>query len=126
MARGVGAPLLQLASSPPLLVLLLLLLLTSSCALLRSARGEDLLTEGFTAVELSEEQLKVQKPYDVPLSERYECVDGVRRMWVYATDKPITTAHPGGPRTETKIEVTLMHEPRTHVQFEAIHNTHTP
>jgi len=105
MARGLGAPFLDLAS-PPLLVLQLLLVSTS-CALLRSARGEDLLTEGFTAVELPEALFKVQKPYDMPLPERYEFVDGVRRMWVYATDHPITTAHPGGPRTEIKIEVTV-------------------
>ena len=106
MARGVGAPLPFLAS-PTLLMLQVLLLLSLSCALLRSAHGDDLLTEGFTAVELPEALFKVQKPYDVPLPERYEFVDGVRRMWVYATDHPITTAHPGGPRTETKIEVTV-------------------
>ena len=106
MARGVGAALLFLAS-PTLLMLQALLLLSTSCYLLRSAHGDDLLTEGFTAVELPEALFKVQKPYDVPLPERYEFVDGVRRMWVYATDHPITTAHPGGPRTETKIEVTV-------------------
>jgi len=105
MAHGVNAAFLLLASSSPLLVLQLLLVSTSCALLLRSARGEDLLTNGFTAVELAEAQFKVQKPYDVPLTERYEFVDGVRRMWVYATDHPITTAHPGGPRTETKIEV---------------------
>ena len=78
MARGgVGAPLLLLAS-PPLLVLVLLL--SSSCALLRSARG----TDGFTAVELPEALFKVQKPYDTPLDERHEFVDGMRRMWVSA------------------------------------------
>jgi len=106
MAHGVGAPLPFLAS-PTLLMLQVLLLLSTSCALLRSAHGDDLLTEGFTAVELPEALFKVQKPYDMPLPERYEFVDGVRRMWVYATDHPITTAHPGGPRTETKIEVTV-------------------
>jgi hypothetical protein len=115
MARGVGAPssFLLPASPPPLLVfqqLLLLLVVSTSCALsLCSACGcgEDLLTKGFTAVELPEVLFKVQKPYDVPLPDRYEFVDGVRRMWVYATDMPITTAHPGGPRTETKIQVTV-------------------
>ncbi|XP_039778752.1 citrate-binding protein-like [Panicum virgatum] len=83
---------------------LLLLLLASLCAA-HPVRGEGLLTDGFTAVELTEAQFKVQKPYDVPLGERYELLaGGVRRMWVYAADKPITTAHPGGPRTEIKIE----------------------
>ncbi|OQU82947.1 hypothetical protein SORBI_3005G049966 [Sorghum bicolor] len=107
MARGVGAPSFLLpASPPPLLVLQLLLLVSTSCALsLCSACGcgEDLLTNGFTAVDLPEVLFK--KPYDVPLPDRYEFVDGVRRMWVYATDMPITTAHPGGPRTETKIQL---------------------
>ncbi|CAN6380699.1 unnamed protein product [Urochloa humidicola] len=85
----------------PLLVLLLLLVVRPA-----GGTGRDMLTYGFTAVNLSEAQFKVQKPYDVPLAYRYELLaGGVRRMWVYATDKPITTAHPGGPRTETKIEL---------------------
>ena len=96
MARGVGAPLPFLAS-PTLLMLQVLLLLSLSCALLRSAHGEDLLTKGFTAVELAEAQFKVQKPYDVPLPERYEFVDGVRRMWVYATDHQSPPPTPVAP-----------------------------
>ncbi|KAL6591957.1 hypothetical protein ACP70R_049649 [Stipagrostis hirtigluma subsp. patula] len=52
---------------------LLLLWLWLSCAAVRSARGEgQLLTDGFAAVELTEAQFKVQKPYDVPLADRYE------------------------------------------------------
>ncbi|KAK3119837.1 hypothetical protein QOZ80_9AG0676080 [Eleusine coracana subsp. coracana] len=88
------------------LVLMVAALSLSSSAV-PSARGEgQLLTDGFTAVELAEAQFKVQKPYDVPLAERYELVDGVmRRMWVYADDKPISSDHPGGPRTEIKIEL---------------------
>jgi hypothetical protein len=89
MARGVGAPFRLLASLP--LPVLQLQLVSSSCALLCSACGGDLLTKGFTALELAEAQFVVQKPYDVPLPERYEFVDGMRRMWVYATDKPIST-----------------------------------
>ncbi|CAO2140983.1 unnamed protein product [Urochloa humidicola] len=80
----------------PLLLVLLLLV--------RPARGQ--LTDGFTAMNLTEAQFKVQKPYDVPLADRYEVLaGGVRRMWVYATDKPISNTHPGGPRTEIKIEL---------------------
>lgn len=75
-------------------------------SMLSSARAQLPMTDGFTAVELAEEQFKVQKPYDVPLAERYELVDGVRRMWVYAADKPISSDHPGGPRTEIKIQAT--------------------
>lgn len=63
------------------------------------------LTAGFSRVRLSESQFVVQKPYDVPLHERYERSGGVRRMWVFATDKPISATHPGGARTEIKIDV---------------------
>ncbi|CAL4989413.1 unnamed protein product [Urochloa decumbens] len=61
------------------------------------------LTAGFTHVKLAESQFVVQKPYDVPLRERYEQSGGVRRMWVFASDKPISSSHPGGARTEIKV-----------------------
>ncbi|CAL4995278.1 unnamed protein product [Urochloa decumbens] len=61
------------------------------------------LTAGFTHVKLAESQFVVQKPYDVPLRERYEESGGVRRMWVFASDKPISSSHPGGARTEIKV-----------------------
>ena len=63
------------------------------------------LTAGFSRVKLSESQFVVQKPYDVPLHERYEQSGGVRRMWVFATDKPGSGNHPGGARTEIKVDV---------------------
>ena len=47
----------------------------------------------------------VQNLYDVPLHERYEQSGGVRRMWVFATDKPGSANHPGGARTEIKVDV---------------------
>jgi hypothetical protein len=47
----------------------------------------------------------VHKPYDVPLQERYEQSGGMRRMWVFATDKPISSTHPGSTRTEIKVDV---------------------
>jgi hypothetical protein len=58
-------------------LLLLVSALLSSSAAVRSAHGGECqhLTGGFTAVEA---QFKVQKPYDVPLAERYEVVDGAR------------------------------------------------
>nr|CAB3489215.1 unnamed protein product [Digitaria exilis] len=61
------------------------------------------LTAGFTRVRLKESQFVVQKPYDVPLRDRYKESGGVRIMWVFATDKPISNTHPGGARTEIKI-----------------------
>jgi hypothetical protein len=63
------------------------------------------LTAGFSHVKLSESHFVVQKPYDVPLHERYEQSGGVRRMWVFDTDKPISTTRPGYPRTEIKVDV---------------------
>ncbi|TVU51003.1 hypothetical protein EJB05_02456, partial [Eragrostis curvula] len=60
-------------------------------------------TVGFTAVPLTEAQLPVQKPYDVPLEQRYELVDGVRRMWVYCTDKPHNPTSQTKPRTEVRV-----------------------
>ena len=47
----------------------------------------------------------VQKPYDVPLKERYEQSGGVHRMWVFTTDKTTNATHPGGVRTEIKVDV---------------------
>ncbi|KAL6870751.1 hypothetical protein ACP4OV_014599 [Aristida adscensionis] len=81
------------SSSPPLAA-------AATCA-----GGGSSLTAGFTRVPLMESQFVVQKPYDVPLPERYEFAGGVRRMWVFATDKPISASHPGGARTEIKINV---------------------
>ncbi|KAJ7974049.1 citrate-binding protein-like [Quillaja saponaria] len=30
----------------------------------------------------------MQKPYDIPLEQRYSFINGVHRLWVYADDKP--------------------------------------
>ncbi|CAN6362376.1 unnamed protein product [Urochloa humidicola] len=74
------------------------------CAAAGSGRSPSAhLTAGFTRVKLAESQFVVQKPYDVPLRERYQQSGGVRRMWVFATDKPISSSHPGGARTEIKV-----------------------
>ncbi|KAG2560295.1 hypothetical protein PVAP13_8KG053600 [Panicum virgatum] len=62
------------------------------------------LTAGFIRVRLTESQFVVQKPYDVPLGERYQQFGSVHRMWVFATDKPISASHPGGARTEIKVD----------------------
>ncbi|GJN06896.1 hypothetical protein PR202_ga24669 [Eleusine coracana subsp. coracana] len=61
------------------------------------------LTAGFTRMNLRESQFVVQKPWNVPLDQRYEFAGGVRRMWVFNTDKPGSPNHPGGARTEIKI-----------------------
>ena len=53
----------------------------------------DHLTAGFTRVSLPESKFVVQKPYNVPLDARYEFAGGVRRMWAYSTDKPMSATH---------------------------------
>jgi hypothetical protein len=77
----------------------ILLPLVLTAAVIGTARGDDRFTAGFTPLRLPESKFVVQKPFNVPLDERYDFTDGVRRMWVYSTDKPIST-HPGGARTE--------------------------
>ncbi|CAL4904074.1 unnamed protein product [Urochloa decumbens] len=57
-------------------------------------------TLGFAAIELTEDRFKLHKPYDLPPEQRYEFRDGVRRMWVYCTDKPLSPGSPTKPRSE--------------------------
>ncbi|KAJ8771753.1 hypothetical protein K2173_026930 [Erythroxylum novogranatense] len=60
-------------------------------------------TDGFTQVPLTEANIKLQKPYDIPLSERYSFVNGTHKMWVYADDKPHDPKSATQPRTEIRI-----------------------
>ncbi|CAN6357733.1 unnamed protein product [Urochloa humidicola] len=63
------------------------------------------LTAGFTKVELPESDFAVQRPYDVPVEQRYryDACTGVRTFWVYAGDKPFNNATTTNPRTEVRI-----------------------
>ncbi|KAL7176168.1 hypothetical protein ACSBR2_029680 [Camellia fascicularis] len=45
-------------------------------------------TDGSTNIPLTESNFKLQKPYDIPLEQRYSFQNGVHRLWVYADDKP--------------------------------------
>ncbi|THG10142.1 hypothetical protein TEA_007870 [Camellia sinensis var. sinensis] len=45
-------------------------------------------TDGFTLVPLTKKNFGLQKPYNVPLDDRYSYEHGVRRLWVYNPDKP--------------------------------------
>ena len=74
---------------------------------MRAAAAVDTTTVGFTEVPLTEAQFPVQRPYDVPLHERFAFRGGVRRMWVYCTDKPHTPTSRTKPRTEIGIKVIL-------------------
>ena len=74
---------------------------------IRAAAAVDTTAVGFTEVALTEAQFPVQRPYDVPLHERFAFRGGVRRMWVYCTDKPHTPTSRTKPRTEIGIKVIL-------------------
>ncbi|RWR97893.1 citrate-binding-like protein [Cinnamomum micranthum f. kanehirae] len=60
-------------------------------------------TDGFVQVPLTEWNFELQKPYDKPLDQRYSYHDGVRRLWVYADDKPHDPPSMTKPRTEIRI-----------------------
>ncbi|KAM0921133.1 hypothetical protein ACQ4PT_007031 [Festuca glaucescens] len=90
----------------PFIFSTLLVVVVTAVAIGSTARGDDggdALTAGFTRVLMTETRFVVQRPYNVPLDERYEFAGGVRRMWVYSTDKPFNRTLPGAARTETKI-----------------------
>ncbi|TVU50992.1 hypothetical protein EJB05_02392, partial [Eragrostis curvula] len=79
--------------------------LVSSCCHRSSAADADP-TSGFVAVELTEDRFKLHKPYDLPPEQRYEFRDGVRRLWVYCTDKPLSPGSPTKPRSEILLNKT--------------------
>ncbi|KAF5467738.1 hypothetical protein F2P56_011960 [Juglans regia] len=60
-------------------------------------------TDGFTPVPLTDANFKLQKPYDIPLEDRYTYKDGVHRFWVYNKDKPFKPDSTTRPRTEIRI-----------------------
>ncbi|PRQ24685.1 putative concanavalin A-like lectin/glucanase domain-containing protein [Rosa chinensis] len=60
-------------------------------------------TDGFTLVPLTEDNFKLQKPYNEPLDDRYSYKDGVRSFWIYNNDKPFKTDSTTRPRTELRI-----------------------
>ncbi|KAK4253093.1 hypothetical protein QN277_010913 [Acacia crassicarpa] len=60
-------------------------------------------TDGFTLVPLTDANFVIQKPYDIPLEQRYSFKDGVHRLWVYADDKPLDPSSNTQPRTEIHI-----------------------
>ncbi|KAI4375164.1 hypothetical protein MLD38_013068 [Melastoma candidum] len=89
---------MKVASFVRVLVLALFSLVVSS-----SGIGNCDPTLGFTEVPLTEANFELQKPYDVPLEQRYIYVNGVHRFWVYADDKPHSITSLTQPRTEARI-----------------------
>lgn len=62
-------------------------------------------TDGFVPVPLNDSNYHMLWPYDLPLSDRYSYVDGVRKLWVYSTDKPHSRNSKTKPRTEIGIRL---------------------
>ncbi|OMO83675.1 Concanavalin A-like lectin/glucanases superfamily [Corchorus olitorius] len=61
-------------------------------------------TEGFTELLVHSSNFHHDKPYNLPLSQRYSFKDGVHRLWVYSTDKPLGKGSPTKPRSEIHIK----------------------
>ncbi|MED6186795.1 hypothetical protein PIB30_070203 [Stylosanthes scabra] len=85
------------------MVLLSILHVTLLQLTLASLSAATDLTQGFTAVPLSNSNFQVQKPYDVPQDQRYSFINGVHKFWVYSTDKPFEPSSTTLPRTEIRI-----------------------
>jgi len=85
-------------------LLLAFIVLASSRRCRSSATAADP-TLGFAALELTEDRFKLHKPYDLPPEQRYEFRDGVRRMWVFCDDKPLSPGSPTKPRSEILLNV---------------------
>ncbi|KAK6259026.1 hypothetical protein SCA6_013500 [Theobroma cacao] len=60
-------------------------------------------TKGFVELPLNKSNFHNDKPYDLPVSDRYSFVDGVHKLWVYSTDKPLFKNSPTKPRSEIRI-----------------------
>ncbi|KAK9943861.1 hypothetical protein M0R45_009454 [Rubus argutus] len=60
-------------------------------------------TDGFTQVQLTDQNFKLQQPYDKSPAERYININGVEKFWVYTNDKPFMQDSPTRPRTEMRI-----------------------
>ncbi|KAI9108680.1 hypothetical protein K1719_020327 [Acacia pycnantha] len=60
-------------------------------------------TQGFTPVPLHDSNFEVQRPYNVPVNQRYSFANGVHKLWVYSTDKPHSPDSHTLPRTEIRI-----------------------
>lgn len=62
-------------------------------------------TEGFVSLPLNPSNYQIQKPYNIPVDQRYTFKNGVHTFWVFSTDKPLSPASPTSPRTELRILV---------------------
>ncbi|CAL5348597.1 unnamed protein product [Camellia sinensis] len=65
-------------------------------------------TNGFTNVALTEYNFELQKPYDIPLEQRYSYYNGVRKLWVYVDDKPHDPTRPSLIHGATNYTTTII------------------
>ncbi|KAK6922886.1 Alginate lyase 2 [Dillenia turbinata] len=76
-------------------------------------------TYGFEELPLNTSLYHIQKPYDLPVSDRYSFIDGVHELWVFSTDKPLSHNSPTHPRTEImiqKLEILLVSKTCSHFE----------
>ncbi|KAJ4715456.1 Citrate-binding protein [Melia azedarach] len=73
----------------------------SSDALASSWLGDS--TNGFIEQRLNSSNFHIQKPYNLPVCDRYSFENGVHKLWVYSTDEPLSRNSPTKPRTEILI-----------------------
>ncbi|XP_044469669.1 citrate-binding protein-like [Mangifera indica] len=64
----------------------------------------DPITGPFIQLPLNTSNFHIQKPYDLPVWERYSFVNGIHKLWVYSTDNPLSKNSPTKPRTEVMIK----------------------
>ncbi|XP_058764241.1 citrate-binding protein-like [Vicia villosa] len=60
-------------------------------------------TQGFTHVSLDNSNFVIQKPYNIPVNQRYNFTNGVHQFWILPTDKPFMSGSNTKPRTEIRI-----------------------
>ncbi|CAA3029021.1 Citrate-binding protein [Olea europaea subsp. europaea] len=61
------------------------------------------LTHGFIELPFNTSFYHIQKPYDLPVEQRYSFINGVHKLWVFSTDKPLYRSSPTKPRSEISI-----------------------
>lgn len=97
--------------------MILMVLLVSFQNNMSQLHGADDPTKGFTNIPLTHANFEFQKPYNVPLDQRYSFENGVHRMWVYADDKSHSPDSETQPRTEIRIKVFTSYHHHFYIYF---------
>ncbi|KAL5098866.1 hypothetical protein RYX36_003193 [Vicia faba] len=86
----------------PILHLILFPLIIHQTTSFSSAAAIDP-TQEFTHVSLDNSNFVIQKPYNLPVNQRYNFTNGVHQFWILPTDKPFMSDSNTKPRTEIRI-----------------------